>query len=368
MKKLPGVMSIQRTVVTSDAVMSNVFDNGKATTPVAVVRHGIRGTQNLNNGHKDGEVSNIQETDTAKLDPQAKAMAVDFEIRFVDISQGLTACAPSKSQTRDEIQNYRKTLDSFIEKAKQSQGLEEVANRYARNIANARWLWRNRVNAENISVTVSLVGTNNSLIFNAFETPLNEFNNYSANEKILGKAILDGMTGNKLCAIKVSAVVDFGVKGAVEVYPSQNYLSDKPKGFARSLYKHNVRHQMNKSDMNVVGEAAIRDQKILNALRTFDTWYAEYDERQLPIAIEPNGASLDAQQFFRNNKESSAFDLFLTFEKLDPNTNEGMFCLACIIRGGVYSGESDKKDTAETKGGKKGKTATSDVEDDEDQG
>lgn len=366
MKKLPGVMSIQRTVVMSDAVMNNVFDDER-TSPVTVIRHGIRGTQNLNNGHKDSEVSNIQETDTAKLDPQAKAMSVEFDVKFIDISLGLSACAPSKSQDRSEISAYRESLNGFIEKAKSSQGLEEVARRYARNIANARWLWRNRVNAEHISVTVSFAGSTENLVFDAFKTPLNEFGDYSTEEKILGKHILDGMTGNTLSGITISAEVDFGVKGAVEVYPSQNYLSDKPKGFARSLYKHNVRRVIDKTDMNVVGYAALRDQKILNALRTFDTWYTDYAERKLPIAIEPNGANLDAQIFFRNNKESSAFDLFLGFDKLDPNTKEGMFCLACLIRGGVYSGESDKKDGSESKAAKKGKTEA-DTADSEDQG
>lgn len=365
MKKLPGVMSIQRTIVMTDAVMSNVFEDDK-TTPVTVIRHGIRGTQNLNNGHKESEVSNIQETDTAKLDPNAIAMAVEFDIKFIDISHGLTACAPSKSQERGEISTYRASLHSFIENAKTSQGLEEVANRFARNIANGRWLWRNRINAENIKITASFPGSSENLIFDAFATPLNEFGDYSANEKTLGKTILEGMVGNKLSSIQVSAELDFGIKGAIEVYPSQNYLSDKPKGFARSLYKHNVRRVMDKTDMNVVGHAALRDQKILNALRTFDTWYADYNERGLPIAIEPNGASLDAQQFFRNNKDSSAFDLFLTFDKLDPNTKEGMFCLACMIRGGVYSGESDKKDTNDSKGTKKAKAE--DVSEDDDQG
>lgn len=368
MKKLPGVMSIQRTVVMSDAVMNNVFDDER-TSPVAVIRHGIRGTQNLNNGHKDSEVSNIQETDTAKLDPKARAMSVEFDIKFIDIGKGLTACAPSKSQDRAEISAYRESLNGFIENAKTSQGLEEVARRYARNIANARWLWRNRVNAENISVTVSFDGSTEGLVFDAFKTPLNEFGDYSTDEKMLGKYILDGMAGNKLSTIKVSAEVDFGVKGAVEVYPSQNYLSDKPKGFARSLYKHSVRRITDKTDMNVVGYAALRDQKILNALRTFDTWYVDYAERKVPIAIEPNGANLDAQMFFRNNKESSAFDLFLAFDKLDPNTKEGMFCLACLIRGGVYSGESDKKDGSESKTAKKGKSDTdADTADSEDQG
>ena len=362
MKKLPGTMSIQRTIVMSDAVMLNVYDNNDKT-PVNVIRHGIRGTQNINNGHKDGEVNNIQETDTAKLDPLAKAMAVEFSIKFIDISQCLTQCSPHKSQDRAEIATYRESLKAFIEKAKTSKGLEEVALRFARNIANARFLWRNRIVAENIQVNVIISGSDEPIIFDAISIPLNEFGDYSADEKRLAKVILDGMTDSKFSSIKVSAVVDFGISGAIEVYPSQNYIDGKPKGFARSLYKHNIRRASDKTDMNIVGHAAIRDQKVLNALRTFDTWYADYAERKSPIAIEPNGASLDAQMFFRNNKESSAFDLFLTFDKLDPNTKEGMFCLACLIRGGVYSGESDKKDGSTAKKGKKGAEETDDNED-----
>ena len=354
-------MSIQRTIVMSDAVMLNVYDNNDKT-PVNVIRHGILGTQNINNGHKDVAVSNPQVTDTAKIDPLAKAMAVEFGIKFIDISQCLTQCTRHKSQSRAEIAMYRESLQAFIEKAKTSKGLEEVALRFARNIANARFLWRNRMVAENIQVNVIISGSDEPIIFDAISIPLNEFSDYSADEKRLAKVILEGMTGAKFSSIKVSAVVDFGISGAIEVYPSQNYIVDKKKGFARSLYKHNIRRASDKTDMNIVGYAAIRDQKILNALRTFDTWYPDYATRKVPIAIEPNGANLDAQMFFRNNKESSAFDLFLNFDKLDPNTDDGMFVLACLIRGGVYSSESDKKDGSDKKGNK------GDVESDDDEG
>ena len=49
-KKLPGVLAFQRGVVISDALFFNVCEDSQ--TPVMVVRHGIRGTQNIN---KDGD-------------------------------------------------------------------------------------------------------------------------------------------------------------------------------------------------------------------------------------------------------------------------------------------------------------------------
>ena len=62
----------------------------------------------------------------------------------------------------------------------------------------------------------------------------------------------------------------------------------------------------------------MRDQKIGNALRTIDTWYPAYEERRVPLPVEPNGASLDAQEFFRNKGDAPGFKLMLRVSELDP--------------------------------------------------
>ena len=54
--------------------------------------------------------------------------------------------------------NYRDSVAGFIERAKTSDGLNDVAARFARNIANGRWLWRNRTIARQITVRVSVAG------------------------------------------------------------------------------------------------------------------------------------------------------------------------------------------------------------------
>lgn len=53
--------------------------------------------------------------------------------------------------------------------------------------------------------------------------------------------------------------------------------------------------------------------------------------------MEPNGANLEAQRFFRNGKKVSAFDLVKQLNLLDPNSPDGMFVTASLIRGGVFS-------------------------------
>ena len=44
-------------------------------------------------------------------------------------------------------------------------------------------------------------------------------------------------------------------------------------------------------------------------------------------------------EFFRKKGESSGFKLMERVGELDPETPEGLFLLACLIRGGVFSGK-----------------------------
>lgn len=350
-KKLPGVLAFQRGLVITDALFFNVLKDGQ--TPVMVMRHGIRGTQNVNNKDGDGEkstaanakrqeVSNIQTTDTAKLDEEAEALAVRFGLRFLDLKDVLFACAPSSTDANDLVRNYRDSVSGFIERAKSSTGLEEVAGRFARNIANGRWLWRNRTIARAVEVRVSADG---KLIatFNALATPLNHFDDISEHERKLAAFIAEGLRGEEVSGLEIEARLDFGVRGALEVFPSQNYVENKPRGFARPLYclgapeRVRDRNGMEFESTRTMGHAALRDQKIGNALRTIDTWYPAYAEHGRPLPVEPNGASLEAQEFFRDRK-TSAFEFARRLNTLDPASPEGMFMIASLIRGGVFSG------------------------------
>ncbi|HOE41251.1 MAG TPA: type I-F CRISPR-associated protein Csy3 [Rhodoferax sp.] len=345
-KKLPGVLSLQRGMILSDAMFYSLMPGGERA-PLYVMRHGIRGTQNVNEsksddaaasvaGAKGREVSNIQQTDSAKLAPEASALEVRFDVRFADLSGALFACAPSKSDTMDDINKFKETLSEFIERAKQGDALDLLSLRYARNIANGRWLWRNRMISESINVTASIGSS--QLQFDALAVPLNHFDMPTERESDLAKVIKEGFCGQRNALIKVCAELKFGVQGPLEVFPSQNYLEAKEKGFARSLYQlGNAPQDQDKHGILFLGQAALRDQKIGNALRTIDTWYPAFAQRGVAIAVEPNGASLDAQMFFRS-KKTSGFDILRHVGSLDPASDDGQFLLACIIRGGVYSG------------------------------
>ncbi|SCM70924.1 type I-F CRISPR-associated protein Csy3 [Desulfovibrio sp. 86] len=366
LKKLPGVLSFQRCLMVTDALFFNVFADG-SISPLPVVRHGIRGTQNINkfsDEKKDNdsiksaprkEIPNIQTTDSAKLDPLAEKLRVRFDVRFLDLSSALFACAPGKADDMEDLTAFRQGLTAFIDKGKESAGVTELACRYARNLANGRFLWRNRAIAEHVSVRVR-DRAELDVRFDALQVPLNTFDSYSEAEKAVAERIAAGLRGQRDVSLLVEADVDFGVRGALEVFPSQNYLEgkgkdtdtakdtetgkgkDKSRGFARSLYcVGEVPKYQDKYSVQERGQAAFRDQKVGNALRTIDTWYPAYGERGLAIPVEPNGASLDAQLFFRNEKKISGFGYMLRAGDMDPDTPEGMFLTACIIRGGVFS-------------------------------
>ncbi|WP_151980973.1 type I-F CRISPR-associated protein Csy3 [Acinetobacter guerrae] len=346
-KKLPGSLSLQRGTVVSDGAFFNLFDEGKQE-PLHVMYHGIRGTQNVAGNKEKGaatgnslarEVTNIQLTESAKLQPEAKLL-VKWDFRFIDLSYVLFASASKAGADKSEEHHFRQAFLSFVDRAKQSAGLKEVVRRYVRNIVNGRWLWRNRIVAESISIEVIAQEYPEIFKFDALSYNLKSFEDSSEHELKLVDILLQGLTGESTSAgIHIEATVDFGM-GGVEVFPSQNYLEDKPKGFSRSLYQLNpVKPQRNANDNQYLGQAALRDQKIGNALRTIDTWYPLFNENdQKPIAVEPNGANLEGQIFYRVGKDKvSAFDILKEVDELDPNSEKGMFLIACLIRGGVYS-------------------------------
>jgi len=257
-------------------------------------------------------------------------------------------------------------VQAFVERFKTSRELQEVCNRYARNILNGRWLWRNRILGKQITVSVvSNFQANEKIEADATRRPQETFGAYTEAEKRLGAFLVESLTGTP-AQFKIKAIIDFGMTGSIEVFPSQNYVSDKPKGFARSLYKLNrinrkeLLRVMSKDDADTysgdivdMGDAAIRDQKVGNAIRTIDTWY-EGEAEARPIAIEPKGANIETNEVKRD--KNNLFDMLRDVDGITP-TNDGetlnqnaMFVLGNLIRG-FLAGEKDES-TKSPKGGK----------------
>tara|TARA_B100000287_G_scaffold273112_1_gene257227 strand:- start:516 stop:1601 length:1086 start_codon:yes stop_codon:yes gene_type:complete len=354
-KKTPGVFSIQRCLNVTDGLMYSLLDTGEQV-PLHVMRHGIRGTQNISKEKASSKenstsastaaraVSNVQITDTAKTHAQAVALAVEFSLKPIDIEQeAITACASAKGASIDDARAFRKELELFIKNTRDG-ALLELSARYVRNLVNGRWLWRNRTQSEKIiiEITAGKKGSGQTYSFDALDYGMNTFDNACEKEKELTRYLASGFNGARDVVLNVRALVSFGMHGSIEVFPSQNYLSGKEKGFARSLYCVGQSEGGDPTKGNVyLGHAAIRDQKIGNAIRTIDTWYTDFSKKGSPIPVEPNGANLEDQVFFRTKKDSG-FHLMANVSDFNSDaealkSDAAKFLLACVIRGGVYS-------------------------------
>lgn len=344
--KLPAVLGLQRALVITDARMKSVFKDG-TEKDVLVFEHGIVGTQNVNtkSGLEKSPI-NLQLLESAKLDPDAEKLKVSFELRGSNIRNLVSVCADGKNEKGLAV-NAKKTISAFIDKAIESESFEKISERYARNILNGRWLWRNKNYAVSVNIVVAKkdIATEEIEILanvSAFDYTTQHFDNINDIEKSVAKVISDNLKGIDYSTLHIDAFIDFGTRSSVEVYPSQNYCDkgNGKDGIGRSLFKlpladSSLRNSMG-SGFKIVGRAAIRDQKISNAIRTIDDWYDSYDETGVILPVEPLGASKEINTLLRVNKTDNGFKLFEKIDELDVMSKEGFFLLALLIRGGVY--------------------------------
>ncbi len=356
--KIPAVMGLRRAMIISDGLFYAAHDavmgsEGVLETVnealIPVIRHGIRGTQNQNTGTTDEKSVQVQTTESAKSFHDSRFVRVAFSFRPLSLRKEdiVSTCSGN------DHHEFLADLDGFLSRAEGSNGLKEVCHRIARNVFNGRWLWRNRQIGTAITVRADAPDLH-GCSQDALKTPLNTFGNYTKSESLLAEKIEQLLFDEIVETVNVDALIDLGFAGSVEVYPSQNFVSDKPKGFARPLYKLDVRSVRWRNgsngvhdfeDTRITGLAALRDQKIWNAMRTIDTWYGDYESNdRLPIPVEPLGASIASAKVFRNRKNGSLYDMLPRIGSLDPDSENGMFMIANLIRGGVLSGKKNGSD------------------------
>ena len=232
--------------------------------------------------------------------------------------------------------DYQAKLQATVRQYVSTTGFAELARRYAANLANGRFLWRNRMGAEQIEVQVRQLAQGDaaqSWGFDALGFSLREFATDRPDLDTLAQVIEQGLSGQNHTLLEVIAYARIG--DGQEVYPSQELILDKgdKKGQkSKTLYK--------------VGEvAAIHSQKIGNALRTIDTWYPVGEDAIDigPIAVEPYGSVTSQGKAYRQPKDKADFynllDAWVLKEKA-PELGNQHFVMATLIRGGVF-GEKD---------------------------
>ena len=159
--KTASVLAFERKLDPSDALFSsgnwNHRSNASNWQAITVREKSVRGTisnrlktKEQDPGKIDAAIENpnLQTVDVATLPPDGDTLRVRFTLRVL----GGTG-TPSACNNNDYRSKLLKTVEGYVSQ----HGFSELAKRYATNIANGRFLWRNRLCGEEINIKVAQI-------------------------------------------------------------------------------------------------------------------------------------------------------------------------------------------------------------------
>ncbi len=331
--KTASVLAFERKLDPSDAVFSagcwDDKENSRQWPDIKVVEKSVRGTISNRLKTKDQDPTkldaaienpNLQTVDVAMLPNDADTLCVRFTLKILGGAGTPSAC--------NNVE-YQKKLQQTVQQYVEQSGFSELAHRYAHNIANGRFLWRNRLGAEQIIVQVNHLkngATAQSWSFDALDFSIRSFDVPRSAESdfmAMASVIEAGLSGECFALLEVLAYARVG--DGQEVYPSQELILDRgTTGKSKTLY--------------VVGDgvAGMHSQKIGNALRTIDTWHGDSVG---PIAVEPYGSVTSLGKAYRQPKQKIDFynllDSWIIKDKA-PDEGNQHYVMATLVRGGVF--------------------------------
>lgn len=329
--KTASVLAFERKLDPSDAVFHASLwadqANARSWAPITIREKSVRGTISNRLKTKDQDPAkldaaienpNLQTVDVATLPSGADTLRVRFTLRVLAGAGTPSACNSAPYQAK-----LLSTVKGYVD----ANGFTELAQRYAANLANGRFLWRNRVGAENVQVIVEQLKdgkAKKSWSFDALALDMRALDAINSELKDLGQTIADGLAGKEHVLLQVTALVRVGA--GQEVFPSQELILDKGQSKkSKTLYA-------------VDGVAAMHSQKIGNAIRSIDTWYEDAEE-QGPIAVEPYGSVTTQGKAYRQPKQKMDFytllDNWLLKDQVPP-VEQQHFVMAVLVRGGVF--------------------------------
>lgn len=328
-----SVLAFERKLDPSDALLYAgqwaQRSDPDAWQPIEVREKSVRGTISNRLKAKDQDPAkldasiqnpNLQTVDVATLPHEADTLMARFTLRVLS-----GAGTPSACNNIDYQNKLQQTVAGYVNE----HGFGELARRYAHNLANGRFLWRNRVGAEQVEVRIRHMERGQvaqEWTFEALSLSLRDFDD-DGQTAALARLIADALAGKRYLLLEIVAFAHVGA--GQEVFPSQELILDRGRGDkSKTLYQVN-------------GIAGIHSQKLGNALRTIDTWYpAPEDGSDLgPIAVEPYGSVTTQGTAYRQPKQKvdfySLLDNWLLKDQV-PATEQQHFVMATLIRGGVF--------------------------------
>jgi len=329
----PSVLAFEKKLVPSDGFMyGTMWENRyKSVKPLKLIEKSVRGVMSnrlktTQDADEETKKANLQRVDNCALEADQDTLKLNFTLKILSGVEYPSAC-----DNKLFNESYLEVVKQYIQEEK----FTELAKRYATNIANARFLWRNRVGVEKLEVHIKISGEENiEWTFDESDNiKINDFD--SSNQKIneLTEKIAQTLSGDtEYLLLDITAFAKVGK--AQDVYPSEEMVLDKSNSKEK---KSKILYQVN-------NQAAMHSQKIGNALRTIDTWYPDYIENnQRAIAIETYGSVTNLGVAYRKDRKVNFYTLFDKFSRAEPleNKEDEHFVMAVLVRGGVF-GESTK--------------------------
>ena len=337
--KTAEVLAFERKLANSDALMYSgnwaSISDPSTWQPIGVVEKSVRGT--ISNRQKntitsdplklDNEIqkANLQTVDVAALPFDHDTLKVEFTLRVLGNLSVPSACNKP---------DYQAALSEVINGYIQEHKFEELSRRYALNIANGRFLWRNRIGAEAVQVEVEQFENQsvvNRWVFQGNEISTRNFESNEADISGLASVIQKGLSGESFAFLHVKAYARLGA--GQEVFPSEELI----------LSKDNTKGGKSKTLYHLNHIAAMHSQKIGNALRTVDTWYPGAEEFG-PISVEPFGSVTSRGTAFRQPKDKMDFYTLLdrwVLKGEKPEADQQHYVMATLIRGGVFGEKAE---------------------------
>ncbi len=338
--QLPSLLSYSRSIQPSVAYFYE-RKNDNSLMPIDVITESLRATfgdHKSANGNKTSEdlaAGNIHRIDSAYLQSGSKSLVVKFSLKFMNNS-----FVPDNSNDT----SFSDILNEFIQNYKNLNGFEHLAKLYVTNVVTGKFLWRNKNQSKSLSIKVSTTAGDFNFEYELENESQFLVDNNSQIEE-LSSIVAKGLSGESGTVI-LNITSEQPMCDGEEVFPSQEFIdssenSKKDRTLSSIIYDGNKR------------QAIFHSSKIGNAIRTIDTWFENSDGRA--IAVEPLGIDRIKNIAIRHKTKR---DIFTLLEKNLVSFNDELqsikslseisdqdihFVAACLIRGGLFSGNSKKK-------------------------
>jgi CRISPR-associated protein Csy3 len=296
------------------------------------------------------EPAKMHERDYASGNPtRGEVAALPHDCETLEVAFNLTISPSSLAPHACDIPAFRRLIMDYTRAFGAAGGYDELARRYAVNIANGRWAWRNRSLATDFTVEVLFGRDPTPVTFDAFTFNLETLDvpeDAKADIRRIATHIAAGLKGPKLSTLKVRGRLTMAAGS--NVWPSQEF-TEKSNG------TNDVGKTLFKLPMNGHGEGTgYHEQKVGAALRFIDTWHKGLEDVPAgkPLCVNPYGQDRDVYLVVRDIGAKGSPDFYTLLKNRiavgeTGLTDDDYFAVSNLIRGGVFPVGGKRKESKE---------------------